>query len=119
MAIDTGASITIARNDKFTGQPGRKSSRAYDLQAPSGQSIRVQEAFVELTLGRQALRIWLFVVEVTDDFIMRLDVLRAYDASVDLGRLLLRLTLYRPGNQPKSARVSLVGDEVIPARCEW
>ena len=54
---------------------------------------------------------------------MGLDVLQAYDASVDLGRHLLRLgqeevTLWRSGTQPKSARLSLVGDEVIPARCE-
>jgi len=28
------------------------------------------------------------------------------------------VTLWRPGAQPKSARLSLVGDEVILARCE-
>jgi hypothetical protein len=60
---------------------------------------------------------------VTDEFILELDVLRAYDASVDLGRHLLRLgrekvTLWRAGTQPKSARLCLVGDEVIPARCD-
>jgi hypothetical protein len=64
-----------------------------------------------------------FVAEVTDEFILGLDVLRAYDASVDLGRHLLRLgreevTLWRPGAQVKSSRLSLVCDEVIPARCE-
>ena len=34
--------------------------------------------------------VWVFVAEVTDDFILGLDV-RSYDASVDLGRHLLRL----------------------------
>ena len=107
-----------------TGQPERKPSRAYVLQTASGETIPVlKEALVELTLGRQALRTWVFVAEVTDEFILGLDVLRAYDASVDIGRHLLRLgqeevTLWRPGTQPKSARLSLVGDVVIPARCE-
>jgi len=64
-----------------------------------------------------------FVAEVTDEFILGLDVMRAYDVSMDLGRHLLRLgreevTLWRPGTRPKSARLSLVGNEVIPARCE-
>jgi hypothetical protein len=46
---------------------------------------------VELTLGRRVLSICLFIAEDTDEFILGLDVLRAYDASVDLGRHLLRL----------------------------
>jgi hypothetical protein len=107
-----------------TGQPERKPSRAYVLQTASGETIPVlKEALVLLTLGRRALTIWVFVPEVTDEFILGLDVLRAYNTSVDLGHHLLRLgreevTLWRPGTQPKSARLSLVGDEVIPARCE-
>jgi hypothetical protein len=122
--IDTGASVTIARPDIFAGQPERKPSRAYVLQTASEESIPVlKEVLVELTLEQRALRIWVFVAEVTDEFILGLDVLRDYDASVDLRRHLLRLgqeevTLWRPGAQPKSARLSLVGDEVIPARCE-
>ena len=55
--------------------------------------------------------------------ILGLDVLWAYDASVDLGRHLLWLgqeevTLWGPGFRQKSARLSLAADEVIPARCE-
>jgi hypothetical protein len=78
------------------------------------------EALVELTLGQRALRISVFVAEVMDEFILGLDVLRAYDASVHLGHQLLGLgqeevTLWRPGAQPKSSRLSLVGDEVILA----
>ena len=119
-----GLCRTSARPDMVTGQPERKSSTAYVLQTASGETIPVlKEALFELTLGRRALRIWVFVAEVTDEVILGLDVLRAYDASVDLGRHLLRLgreevTLWRPGTQPKSARPSLVGDVVIPARCE-
>ena len=82
----------------------------------------LKEAFVELTLERRALRIWVFVAEVMDEFILGLDVLRAYDAPMDLGHLLRlgqeEVTLWKPGAQPKSARLSLAGDELILARCE-
>jgi hypothetical protein len=57
-----------------------------------GETIPVvKEALVELTLGRRALKIWVFVAGITKEFILRLNVLRAYDASVDLGRHLLRM----------------------------
>jgi hypothetical protein len=42
-----------------------------------------------MTLARRALKIWMFVTDVTDEFILGLDVLGAYDASVDLERHLL------------------------------
>ena len=43
-------------------------------------------ALVELTLGRQTLRIWVFVAEVTDKYILGIEILRDYDASVGLER---------------------------------
>jgi hypothetical protein len=58
----------------------------------SGETILVvKEALIELILGRRSLRIWAFVAEITNVFMLRLDVLRAYDASVGLKRLQLRL----------------------------
>jgi len=124
VTIDTGASVTITQPDIVAGQPVRKPSRAYILQNASGETIPVlKEALVELTLGQWATRIWVFVAEFTDEFILGLGVLRVYGVSVDLGCHLLRLgqeevTLWGPGAQPKSARLSLAGDEVIPGRCE-
>jgi len=86
VTVGTGASVTIAWPDIVTGQPERKPSRTFVLQTAAGETILVlKEAFVELALGRWALRIWVFVTEVTDEFILGLDVLRAYDASMDLG----------------------------------
>jgi hypothetical protein len=73
------------------------------LQTTSGEIIPVmKEALVELTLGWWALKILVLVAEVTDEFILGLDILRAYDASVVLGRCPLRLgqeevTLWKPG----------------------
>jgi predicted nucleic acid-binding Zn finger protein len=40
-------------------------------------------ALVKLTLGRRALRFWVYVTEVTD-FILGLEVLWAYNATVEL-----------------------------------
>jgi predicted aspartyl protease len=80
VTIDTGASVTIARPNMVAGQPERKPSRTHVLQTASGETIPVlKKALVELTLGRRALRIWVFIAEVTDEFILGLDVLRAYD----------------------------------------
>jgi hypothetical protein len=51
----------------------------------------VKETLVELILGQRALKIWVFVADIRDDFIMGLDILRPYDASVDVGHHVLRL----------------------------
>jgi len=72
VTIDTGASVTIARPDKVSGQFERKPGRNYVLCTASVETIPVlMEAFVELTLERRALRVCVFVAEVTDEFIPR------------------------------------------------
>jgi hypothetical protein len=72
--IDTGTSVTIAQSDIVSGQPQRKTNRAYVLQTASGESIPLMmEALVGLTVGRRALRFWVFVADVKDEFIIGLD----------------------------------------------
>jgi hypothetical protein len=44
----------------------------------------LKEALMELILLQNALRIWVFVTKITDEFILRLDDLQAYDTVVDL-----------------------------------
>jgi predicted aspartyl protease len=91
LTIDTGASATVARPDIVAGLPERELSRPYVLQTASGETIPVvKEAHVELTMGRRTLRSWVFVADIKD-FILGLDILRAYDASVDIGCRVLRL----------------------------
>jgi hypothetical protein len=51
----------------------------------------VKEAHVELTVRRRTLRSWVFVADIKDDFILGLDILWAHDASVAIGRRVLRL----------------------------
>jgi hypothetical protein len=88
VTIDTGASATVARPDVVAGLPERELSQPYVLR----ETIPVfKEAHVELTMGRRTLRSWVFVADIKDDFVLGLDILRAYDASVDVGRRVLRL----------------------------
>jgi hypothetical protein len=63
------------------------------------------------------------VADITNELIPGLDVLRAYDASVDVGRHVLRMgreevSLWNPRDRPRFSRLTLLNDEVIPARCE-
>jgi hypothetical protein len=63
------------------------------------------------------------VADITDELILGLDVLRACDAAVDVGRQVLRIgreevSLWNPRARPRSSQLTLLNDEVIPARCE-
>jgi hypothetical protein len=117
VTIHTGASVTIARPDIAAGLPERKPSLPYVLQTSIGETIPVvKEAHVELTLGQRSLRIWVPVTNITDEFILGPDVLRAYDASVGEERHVLRMgreevTLWNPGTRPRSSRLTLLSDE--------
>jgi hypothetical protein len=92
VSIDTGASATVARPDIVAGLTERELSQPYVLQTASGETMPVKkEAHVELTMGQSTLRSWVFVADIADDFILELDILRAHDASVDIGRRVLRL----------------------------
>jgi hypothetical protein len=66
---------------------------------------------------------WVFVANITDELILGLDILSAYDASVDTGRQTLRLAdeevlLWSPGAGPRPSRLVVANDHVIPAQCE-
>jgi hypothetical protein len=50
-----------------------------------GSPAVLKEVFLTVNLGWCPLKIWLFIANITNEFIFRLDILRAYDASVDLG----------------------------------
>jgi hypothetical protein len=78
-----------ARHRRATARlPGRQCV----LQVGSGRTIPVvREALGELTLGQRALNIWIFVADIMEEFILGLDILRAYHATVDVERHMLRL----------------------------
>jgi hypothetical protein len=56
-------------------------------------------------------------------FILGLNIIRAYDVSVDLGCQTLRLaeeevSLWSPGAGPRPSSVVVASDQVIPAQCK-
>jgi hypothetical protein len=64
-----------------------------------------------------------FVTNITSDFILGLDILRAYDTSADLGRQTLRLaeeevSLRSPRAGPRPSSLMVAKDQVISAQCE-
>jgi hypothetical protein len=78
---------------------------------------------VELTLGRRPLRIWVLVADIKDKLILGMDIVRDCNASVDVGRRVLRIgeeevSLWNPRARPRSSQLTLLNYEVIPARYE-
>jgi hypothetical protein len=61
---------------------------------------------------------WVFVVNIINGFILGLDILRAYDAAVDLGHQTLRLAEEVIITQPRPSSLVVTKDQVIPAQCE-
>jgi hypothetical protein len=124
VTIDTGANVTVARPDIAAGWPERQTKKSYTLQTVSGEALDViKEVCLTLTLGRRPLKIWVFVADITNEFILGLDILRAYDASVDIGRQTLRLadeevSVWSPGAGPRSSSLIVEEDQIIPAQCE-
>jgi hypothetical protein len=58
----------------------------------SGEMLPIlKEVFLTLTLGQHPPKIWVFVADITNEFILGLDILRANDASVDIGHQTLHL----------------------------
>jgi hypothetical protein len=100
VTIDAGTFMSVARPDIVLGLPESRPGRQRVLQVGSGRTIPVvKDVLVELNLGQQVLKIWVFVADITDEFIMGLDILRAYEDSVDV-----RL------------HVLLLGQEEVPVR---
>jgi hypothetical protein len=96
------------------------------LQTASGETLPILKvALVELTLGRSPIRIWALVAEITEELILRPDILHTYVVFMGLRRHMLRLgeenlSLWSPRAEPRSFRHVVTNDNVIPARFgEW
>jgi hypothetical protein len=92
VTVDTGAYVTAARSDIAAGCLEREPNPGFTLQSVSGESLPIlKQILLLLNLGCRPLRIWVFVGNITDKLVLGLDILRAYDASVDIGPQKLRL----------------------------
>jgi hypothetical protein len=124
VTVDTGAYIKVARPDITAGWLERQPHPGFTLQTVSGASLPIlKEVLLTLTLGRRPLKMWMFVANITDELILGLDILRAYDASVDIGRQTLRLadeevSLWNPGAGPCPSSLVVAEDHIIPTQCK-
>jgi hypothetical protein len=115
--------VTVARQDIAVGWPERQPNQCFSLQTVSGEALPFLKDFPTLTLGRHTLKIWVSIVDITNKLILSLDILRAYDASVDIGRQTLRLaeeevSLWSSGAGPHSSSLVVAKDQVIPTQCK-
>jgi hypothetical protein len=124
VTVDTGAYVTVVRPDIAARWPERQPNQRFQLQTVSGEALPIlKEVLLTLTLGRRPLKSWVFVADITNEFILGLYILRSYDASVDLGRQTLRLaeeegSLWTPGAGPPASSLVVAKDHAIPAQCE-
>jgi hypothetical protein len=114
--------VTVARPDIADGWPKREPDQRFTLQMVSGESLPIQkEVFLTLSLGQRSLKMWVFVTDITNEFILGLDILCAYNASVEIGRQTLSLAeeevlLWSPGAGPRPSSLVVAKDHVIPAQ---
>lgn len=110
--IDTEAYMTVARPNITARWPKRQLNQCYTLQMVSGEALPIlNEVFLTLAPGRCPLKIWVFVINISNEFILGLDILPIYDVSVDLGSRMLHPAEKRycqgaPAFQPGSGQCS-------------
>jgi hypothetical protein len=73
-------------------------------------------------MGRRPPKSWVFVAEISYDFILRLDILRARNACMDLGHGVLRLgdveaPQWSPETPPRSSRRKKRNGDAVSNRC--
>jgi hypothetical protein len=124
LAIDTGASMAIAKPDITTGLSKRDPSMQCALQMVSREILPIlKEPFVKLTLERRPQITWVFIASATDEFILGLDVMHTHDASVDLRCHMLQLddeevALRHPGARPRLSARLMASSEVAVVWCD-
>jgi hypothetical protein len=95
--------------------PRKPHNQRCTLQTVPGEALPfLKDIFLTMTLGRCPLKNLVFVANITN-VIIRLYILRCYDASVDLGRQML--SCRKTGITKKARTSSLVGvnEKIIPA----
>jgi hypothetical protein len=76
----------------------------------------LKEVFLTLNLRWHPLKLWVFVTNITKEFTLGLNILHAYDASVDLGHQVLHLAELRGVVlEPQPSSLVVANDQVIPA----
>jgi hypothetical protein len=124
VAVDTGAYVTVARPDIVIESLERTPNPGFTLHTVSGKFLPILiEVLLPLKLVRRPLRLWDCDANITDELILGLNILRANDASVDIGRQKLRhaeeeLWVCRPGAGPRPFSLVVAKKHLIPAQCK-
>jgi hypothetical protein len=123
VTVDTGAAMTVARPDIADGLPEREPLMECYVRTASGHTLPImKEVLVKLIMGRRPLIKWVCVANITEEFILGLDVMYAHDAIVDLRRRVLRMgddevPLWNPWVPPSSTPCTMGNSKVAAARC--
>jgi hypothetical protein len=97
MITDSGLSVTTAKLHIIAYMSKRNMSQKYVLQRVSSETLPVLKgATVELPLAHTALQITVFIGKITNESILGLDMLQAYDTAVELKHSVLRLCKEEP-----------------------
>jgi hypothetical protein len=76
VTIDTGTLVILSRPGITAGLSKRELTLPYFPQMAPGETLPIlMEALVEMTQEQSPQQIWAFVVEITDKFMLGLDVL--------------------------------------------
>jgi hypothetical protein len=101
----------------------RKLIWSYILQMVPGRSLVLKKALVDLALEQSTLCIWLFITKITDQFILGLEILRAYDTVTDLKHSVLQMgqeevLLWHSHAWPQPSLYMMASNDVIPVQCD-
>jgi hypothetical protein len=76
VTVDARAYVTVARPDITARWPEKQPSQCFMLQMLSREALPIlKEVFLTLTLGPHPLKICVFVTDITNELILRLDIL--------------------------------------------
>jgi hypothetical protein len=112
------------RPDITAGLPERDPPTKCTQQTASGDTLpSLKEALVTLTLGWRPQTTWVFVTEITHEFILGLDVVHAHDAYMDLRYHVLQLgdkevPLWHLGTRPHSTPCMKGNIDIATAQCD-
>jgi hypothetical protein len=124
VTVNTRVYVTAARPDIAARWPERQPNQCFTPQAISRVALPIlKEVFLTLTMEQHPLKIWIFVANITNEFILGLDILCAYDASVYLGHQRLYLaeeevSPWNPWAGPWPSSLVVAKHQVMPAQCE-
>jgi hypothetical protein len=83
--------VTVARPDIAAGWPEKQPNQRYTQQTVLRETPHLAGSFPDTNPGAAPIENWVFFTSITNEFILELDILCAYEATMDLGRQTLCL----------------------------